>query len=397
LRAAVQAAETFSRLHRREPHGVWSAPGRVNLIGAHTDYNEGLVLPFALPQRTAVAAAPRIDGMLAVTTVGDDGRAQRAQPMRVAALEPGGLHGWVAYPAGVSWVLREHGIDTVTAGADLVISGEVPAGAGLSSSAALECAVTLALLGIAGHEVESAVGGGKPERAEVARWAQQAENDFVGAPTGMLDQMASMCCIHSHALFLDVRSGDAEQVPFDTANEGLQILVIDTRASHSHAESGYGQRRRSCERAVELLGVAALRDIAQSGLDAALAALPGELRPLVRHVITENERVLRVVDLLRANRLHEVGPWLTASHDSLRDDYQVSAPELDVAVEAALGAGALGARMTGGGFGGSVIALVENGRRAAVEHAVTTAFHSRSCTTPRLFTAAPAAGAGRDR
>lgn len=396
MRAAARAAETFTRLYRREPHGVWSAPGRVNLIGEHTDYNDGFVLPFALPHRTAVAAAPRTDGVLAVTTVGVDGRAQRAQPLRVSALEPGSPQGWVAYPAGVSWVLRGHGIDAVTEGADLVITGEVPAGAGLSSSAALECAVALALLGLAGHEVGDA-GEGKPGRAEVARWAQQAENNFVGAPTGVLDQMASMCCTHAHALFLDVRSGDAEQVPFDAVGEGLQILVIDTRASHSHAESGYGQRRRGCGRAAELLGVSALRDVSPSGLDTALAALPDELRPLVRHVVTENERVRAVVDLLRADRLREVGPWLTTSHESLRDDYRVSAPELDVAVEAALGTGALGARMTGGGFGGSVIALVENGRRAAVENAVATAFRSRSFTAPRLFTAAPAAGASRDR
>jgi galactokinase len=363
----------------------------VNLIGEHTDYNDGFVLPFALPHRIAVAAAARTDGMLAVTTIGDDGHSQRAEPVPVAALAPGRVSGWAAYPAGVAWVLRDHG---VTGGADLVVAGDVPSGAGLSSSHALQCAVALALLGLAGHTPDESSGG--PGRPEVARWVQRSENDFVGAPTGLLDQTASLCCTAKHVLFFDVRSGESQQVPFDAAQAGLAVLVIDTRASHSHSESGYGERRRGCERAAELLGLAALRDVAPEGLVDALAALPEELRPLVRHVVTENDRVLSTVTLLRAGRLADIGPLLTASHESMRHDYRISCLELDVAVEAALAAGALGARMTGGGFGGSAIALVPEDEEGAVRRAVTSAFARRSLTAPRLFTAVPSAGAGRD-
>jgi galactokinase len=382
---AARAAEAFERLHGRAPAGVWSAPGRVNLIGEHTDYNDGFVLPFALPHRTAVAASPRSDDVLTVSTLHDRGRAETAAPVRIASLEPGTVTGWAAYPSGVAWVLREQGF---SAGADLVVAGDVPAGAGLSSSHSLECATALALLGLAGAD---------PSRSDIAKWIQHAENDYVGAPTGLLDQTASLCCIAAHVLFLDVRSGESDQVPFDAGRHGLEVLVIDTRASHSNTESGYGDRRRGCERAAEILGVPSLRDVSLAGLDAALAALPAELRPLVQHVVTENGRVLQTVDLLRADKYGDIGPLLSASHASLRDDYRVSCDELDVAVEAAESAGALGARMVGGGFGGSAIALVQADGRAEVEAAVTAAYAARSFTAPRMFTAVPSAGAGQDR
>lgn len=380
-----RAAAAFSRLHGAAPAGVWSAPGRVNLIGEHTDYNDGFVLPFALPHRTAVAASPRDDGQLHVATVGDDGVAQQAAPLVVADLEPGVVGGWAAYPAGVAWALRDHG---VTGGANLVIAGDVPAGAGLSSSHALECAVALALLGLAGRPAD--------DLPRIARWVQRAENDFVGAPTGLLDQTASLCCTEAHVLFLDVRSFEAEQVPFDASAHDLEVLVIDTRASHSHTDGGYGARRAGCEEAAGLLGVPALRDVEPDGLDGALDRLPDRLRPLVRHVVTENARVLRAVELLRADELAGLGPLLDASHASLRDDYRVSAPELDVAVDAAKAAGALGARMTGGGFGGSAIALVPVAEHDEVVRRVLAAFAERGWTTPRTFTAVPSAGAGRD-
>jgi galactokinase len=382
---AARAAEAFERLHGRAPAGVWSAPGRVNLIGEHTDYNGGFVLPFALPHRTAVAASPRSDDVLTVSTLHDRGRAETADPVRIASLEPGTVTGWAAYPSGVAWVLRAQGF---SGGADLVVAGDVPAGAGLSSSHSLECATALALLGLAGAD---------PSRSDIAKWIQHAENDYVGAPTGLLDQTASLCCTEAHVLFLDVRSGESDQVPFDAGRYGLEVLVIDTRASHSHTESGYGDRRRGCERAAELLGVPTLRDVSLSGLEAALGSLPEELRPLVRHVVTENDRVLQTVELLRADKYSEIGPLLSASHASLRDDYRVSCDELDVAAEAAEGAGALGARMVGGGFGGSAIALVRADGRTEVEAAVTAAFASRSFTAPRMFTAVPSAGAGQDR
>jgi galactokinase len=395
VRASERATTAFHELHDKAPTGNWSAPGRVNLIGEHTDYNDGLVLPFALPHRTVVAAAARADGVLAVTTVGDDGRPQRAEPIAIAELDPGLVTGWASYPAGVAWVLRDHGYD---AGADLVIAGDVPAGAGLSSSAALECSTLLALLGLAGREI----GDSDIERAELARWAQRAENEFAGVPSGVLDQTASLCCRDSKVLYLDVRSGEMEQVDFAAADEGLEILVIDTRASHKLSEAadglgdGYGNRRRGCERAAELLGVPALRDVKLDELPSVAATLPADLFPLVRHVVTENARVLETVELLHRNRLPQIGPVLTMSHESLRDDYRVSCAELDVAVEVALSHGALGARMTGAGFGGSVIALIPAEDRPDIEAAVTEAFEQRSWTSPRLFTAVPSAGASRD-
>jgi galactokinase len=386
----ARAADKFRELRGRPPTGVWSAPGRVNLIGEHTDYNDGFVLPFALPYRIAVAASPRTDGMLAVTTVGDDGRPQHAGPTLIAGLSPGSVEGWSAYPSGVAWVLRSEGFD---GGADLVVAGDVPAGAGLSSSHALQCATALALLGLAGVELDEP---DAPSRATVARWVQRSENDYVGVPTGLLDQTASLSCVRDHVLFLDVRSGEMEQVPFDASSAGLAVLVVDTRAKHSHSDSGYRERRAGCERAASLLGVPALRDVTESGLDDALGGLPEDLRPLVRHVVTENARVERTVEHLRTGGIADIGGLLTASHASMRDDYRISCLELDVAVDAALDAGALGARMTGGGFGGSAIALVAADAVESVGRRVLAAFAERGLTAPGLFTAAPSPGAGRD-
>ncbi|MGW4590962.1 galactokinase [Amycolatopsis thermoflava] len=388
MSSASEAAEAFRSVHGRPPFGVWSAPGRVNLIGEHTDYNDGFVLPFALPHRLAAAASPRADQVLTVSTLGSDGRIQEARPVTIPDLRPGGVDGWAAYPAGVAWVLRDHGVER---GADVVLAGDVPTGAGLSSSAALECAVALALLGLAGEDDP-----GPERRAEIARWAQRAENDFVGAPTGVLDQTASLCCVDGHVLFLDVRSGEMEQVPFDAAAAGLRILAIDTRVKHAHSEGGYGERRKGTERAADLLGVKALRDVDPGDLDSALAQLPAELGPLVRHVVTENQRVLDVVALLRDGRIGDIGPLLTASHVSMRDDYRISCPELDLAVEVAEANGALGARMTGGGFGGTAIALVPESAVDTVEAAVTEAFDRAGYRAPRAFVAVPSPGAGRD-
>ncbi|QIZ36713.1 galactokinase [Saccharopolyspora sp. ASAGF58] len=392
MNPADRAAALFADEHGGAPSAVWSAPGRVNLIGEHTDYNDGFVLPFALPHRTAVAVRPRPDRLLSVATLGSDGRLHRASPVNIDELSPGNPTGWVAYPAGVAWALRDAGFPLE--GADLIIVGEVPTGAGLSSSHALECAVALALLDTA-HQAPGEPNA--PSLGDIARLVQRAENDFAGAPTGLLDQTASLACTAEHALFFDVRSGDSEQIPFDPRGVGLELLVIDTRVKHSHSESGYGQRRHGCERAAELLGLKALRDVAIGDLAATLPKLPEELRPLVRHVATENDRVLTTVDELRVGRYAEIGPLLNASHASLRDDYRVSSPELDLAVDSALAAGALGARMTGGGFGGSAIALVPVDHRPGIERAIRDAFDGRHLAAPRSFTAVPSAGAGRDR
>ncbi|MGP4017315.1 galactokinase [Saccharopolyspora sp. 5N708] len=392
MTAADRAAALFAEKHGGASSAVWSAPGRVNLIGEHTDYNDGFVLPFALPHRTTVAIGPRTDRQLSVATLGSDGHLHDGPVVAIDELRPGNPTGWAAYPAGVAWALRDTGFEL--GGANLMIVGQVPTGAGLSSSHALECAVALALLNTVHHAPGEP---GAPSLGEIARLVQRAENDFAGAPTGLLDQTASLACTEAHVLFFDVRTGDAEQIPFDPRSVGLELLVIDTRVKHSHSESGYGQRRRGCERAAELLELKALRDVASDDLAATLAKLPEDLRPLVRHVVTENDRVRATVDQLRAGRYAEIGPLLTASHVSLRDDYRVSSPELNLAVDTALDTGALGARMIGGGFGGSAIALVPVADRDRVEHAVRDAFERQHLAAPRLFTAVPSAGAGRDR
>lgn len=383
---AVLAADTFRSVHRRDPDGVWSAPGRVNLIGEHTDYNDGFVLPFALPNRIAAAASPRDDGKFATATLGHDGRLRRAGTVRIAELRPGSVLGWPAYVAGVAWALAARGHRR---GAHLVLAGNVPTGAGLSSSAALECAVALALLDL--NDASAAY-----DRTAIAALAHQAENEFVGAPTGVLDQTASLCCQAGHALFLDVRTGVGEQVPFDAAAAGLTVLVIDTRVGHDHVESGYAERRAGAAQAAARLGVRTLRDLTEADLAHASRALPAELAALTRHVVTENARVLATVECLRADGITEIGPLLDASHESLRHDYRVSCEELDLAVETARAAGALGARMTGGGFGGSAIALIPAAERPRIEHAVRSAFRRRGMRAPRMFDAVPSAGAGRD-
>ncbi|WP_007027749.1 galactokinase, partial [Saccharomonospora iraqiensis] len=333
--------------------------GRVNLIGEHTDYNDGYVLPFALPHRVAAAVAPRGDTRVTVATRGSDGRLQHAAPVDLHRLRPGEPGGWASYVAGVVWAFREE--CGLTHGADLVLAGTVPSGAGLSSSAALECAVALALTELTDRTDPSGAPSPEPDlrtRRRLARLAQRAENEFVGVPTGALDQTAALCCVPGHALFFDVGTGTLEQIPFDTAAAGLRVFVVDTRVKHALGDSAYGDRRAATAAAARELGLGSLREVTPDRLDDTVARLPGDLAPLVTHVVSENARVLDVVRHLRAGRPGDIGPALNASHDSLRDDYRVSCPELDLAVGAARSAGALGARMTGGGFGGSALALV---------------------------------------
>ncbi len=374
----------FADLAGVDPEGVWSAPGRVNLIGEHTDYNDGFALPFAIAARAWVAARRRDDGLLRMRSVQlPDGDLT----VPVDDIKPGSPRGWAAYVAGVVWAARKAGHEV--GGLDVVVDGRVPLGSGLSSSHALECAVAAAATGLHGARVS---------RDDLARLSLVAENDFVGAPTGMLDQLASLHCTAGHAIFLDNRSLEIEQVPLDVAAAGLSLLVLDTRVHHDHAEGGYGERRASCERAAAALGVAALRDVDAASLDAALDRLPDdELRRRVRHVVTEDARVVDATAALRGRDFETLGRLMDASHVSLRDDYEVSCEELDVAVDEARRAGALGARMTGGGFGGSAIALVPSPGVDVVRTAVTSAFAGRGWTEPVVFEVAPSEGMRRDR
>ncbi|MFF7730676.1 galactokinase [Streptomyces sp. NPDC008001] len=377
------AVTGFEDAYGYAPEGVWSAPGRVNLIGEYTDVNEGHVLPVALPQRTRVAAAARTDGVLRLRSRDVPGPAG----LPLDGLAPGRVTGWAAYPAGVAWALREAGLPV--GGADVYVESDVPAGAGLSSSAALEVATALALTEL--H------GAAPCDRPALARLAQRAENAFVGVPCGVMDQTASACCVPGHALHLDTRGPALRQVPFDLAAHGLRLLVVDTRVRHALADGAYAARRAGCEAAARALGVRALRDVPYGELEAALGALADPaLRPLVRHVVTEDERVRDVVALLAAGEPRKAGPLLTAGHASLRDDFAVSCPELDLAVAVANGAGALGARMTGAGFGGSALALVEEGGAEAVGAAVTAAFAAAGHRPPRVFAAVASGGARRE-
>ena len=373
----------FTALYGTDPEGVWQAPGRVNVIGEHTDYNDGFMLPIALPHAARVAASRRDDGLLRLHS--DQYPEAGVTELRPADLVPGSVPGWAGYPAGVVWALAEAG--HAVGGADLHLESDVPTGAGLSSSAALECAVAFALNDL------YQLGLTPPQ---LAKLAQRAENAFVGVPCGILDQLASACCAEGNALFVDARSLDTRQVPFDLAGHGLVLLVIDTQVKHAHADGAYAERRKGCERAAELLGVPALRDVPYADLDAALARLPeGELRSLTRHIVTEDGRVERVMARLDAGDLRGIGPILTEGHASMRDDFAISCAETDLAVDTAVAAGALGARMTGGGFGGSVIALADAADAGTITAAVAAAFAARGWTEPRAFTAVPAPGAHR--
>ncbi|WP_422389407.1 galactokinase [Actinomadura luteofluorescens] len=375
-------SEGFAEAFGRAPEGVWHAPGRVNLIGEHTDYNDGFVLPFALPLGVSVAAARRDDGVVEV-------RSLQAATAVTAPVDGGTVASenwpadreWAAYPVGVARVLREHG----TGGASLLIDSDLPQGAGLSSSAALECATALALCDLYGVEID---------RPALARLAQRAENEQVGMPCGLMDQSASLLCAPGRALMLDCRSGLSSQVPFDPAASGMVLLVVDTRASHALTGGDYGRRRAECEEAASLLGVSALRDV--KDLAAALGALRDPvLRRRVQHVVTENHRVEAAVGLLRAGALPELGAMLNASHLSLRDQFEVSWPEADATVDAAVRAGARGGRMVGGGFGGSAIVLTPAARAATVRDAITAAYARRGWTPPEFLEAPPSEGAHR--
>ena len=405
---AEAATALFREVFEAEPDGVWYAPGRVNIIGEHTDYNGGLALPIALPHRAHLALRRRNDRI--VRLVSPQTR-EKVDVMDLDTIGPKGTPGevehWAAYIAGVAWSLERDGFKNLP-GFDAALVSCVPLGGGLSSSAALECSAAVAIdevagLGLAGTPEEPNDAG----RARLVTNCVRTENEMAGAPTGGMDQSASLRCREGHALELDCRDGSVAHVPFDLTAEGLALLVIDTKAKHSLDDGQYGARRAACERAAQILGVELLADIAIGDLPGALERLSCadddaiELVKRTRHVVTEIDRTRQLVALLqdgrplRGEKLAETGRLMDASHESLRVDYECTCPELDVAVEAARTAGAHGARMTGGGFGGSAIALVDADAVHEVATAVAGAYEREGFNPPAFLDAVPAAPAGR--
>ena len=379
----VHVSEAFVSAFGYEPEGVWSAPGRVNLIGEHTDYNEGFVLPFAINRRTFAAVARRDDFIARVSSSFNSA----VHEIDVREISRETVSDWAAYPLGVAWALQQFDSPAVVSGFDCYIDSDVPIGAGLSSSAAIECAVGLALndLWNAGFE-----------RKTLARVAQFAENNIVGAPTGIMDQSASLLAQTDFGVFLDCRTLDAKVVELGFAREGLELLIIDTKVAHRHADGGYASRRASCEKGAAAMGVAWLRDLTTADLARASELLDDETFRRVRHIVTENERVLETVSTLEAKGPRAIGDLLYASHVSMRDDFEISVDELDTAVETALRHGAIGARMTGGGFGGAAIALTPIERISEVTLAVTAEFEALGYTKPEIFVVSAANGASRE-
>jgi len=374
----------FEALFGYAPQGVWSAPGRVNLIGEHTDYNEGFVLPFAITLRTVVALGVRDDSVLRIASTFAD----QVVELPIAELSPDTLGGWSAYPLGVAWALGQFGADlSAVPGVDVFIDSVVPVGAGLSSSAAIESAVALALndvwqLGF--------------DRQKLAKVGQLAENKAVGAPTGIMDQSASLLGQRDSAVFLDCRSLHAEVIELGFADAGLELVIIDTGVKHSHATGGYADRRASCESGAAALGVTSLRDLSAADLPRAREILDDETFRRVRHIVTENQRVLDTVDALRSHGPTAIGDLLDASHRSMRDDFEISVPELDLAVETAQANGAIGARMTGGGFGGAAIALIRSEDISRLQVAIDGAFSEHGYAAPVVFTVNADNGAIRE-
>ena len=372
------AARLFRWIYDSEPDGVWAAPGRVNLIGEHTDYNNGLVLPFAIEERTLAAIKRRDDGLIRICSSQNP---KEIFGIPTKELAPGWPAGWSGYVAGVPWALE------TDIGFDVAIDSTVPVGSGLSSSAALICAVGLGLneLFDLGYS-----------RRDLARRTHTTENDYVGAPTGGMDQIASLLCIPGHAILYDVQADTVDKIPFDPADAGFEIVAVDTKVRHGHADGEYAARRLDCERSASILGVETLREIDYSDLDSALDRLGEEqLVKRTRHVVTENQRVLDTAAALDADEWTAVGELLTAAHSSIRGDFEASCVELDIAVEMLLDAGALGARMTGGGFGGTAIALVAADKAEAAGRSVRTVFADNGFEPPHVFTVAPSAGATR--
>ena len=370
-----QIEKKFLETFGAEPDLVAAAPGRVNLIGEHIDYSDGFVLPFAIKDRTLVAARKRGDSTVRIASAQ---RRNKIVTVDISKVKPGLKGEWERYALGVLWALG------VKEGVDLLIDGHVPLGAGLSSSAALECSVATAMnhLFDLGFNLE-----------ELARLTQKAENQYVGVPCGIMDQSVSLMATQGSALLLDCRDLTTKNIPFDVASSGLELLIIDTQAHHALTDGGYAERRSSCESVVAKLGITSLRELSMEQLENSRGLLTETEFVRARHAVTEMKRVLECVEALSNSDFEKVGQLINQSHTSLRDDYTVSCPELDTAVEAALAAGALGSRMVGGGFGGSAIALIQASKTTETIKAVEKAFSSKGFKAPRFFTSLPSQGA----
>jgi galactokinase len=357
----------------------YAAPGRINLIGEHTDYNLGFALPIALPQRTVVTFTP--DRTDAITVYSERAHGAVRFPLDTF---PGQVTDWAAYVAGVVWALR--GAGHPVPGGTMSVSSDVEMGSGLASSAALECAALGAIASAAGaHDID---------RIELARLAQRAENDYVGAPTGLLDQLASLFGEPSTALLIDFRDVTVRPVPFDPDASGVALLLIDSRAPHRHVGGEYAARRASCERAAADLQASSLRDIQDRGRAALDAVADRVDARRARHVLTENGRVFDFVAVLGDSDFVEAGRILTASHVSMRDDFEITTEHIDLIADTAVRAGAFGARMTGGGFGGCVIALVPESRAGAVGEALRQTVPAAGHLRPVIIRTYAAQGAG---
>ena len=362
------------------PEKIFSAPGRVNLIGEHTDYNGGLVLPVAISERTWVAISPRHDMLVRVRSdVSSD-----IFEWDLQAHTPTGLD-WALYPLGVAWLLHQaYGLPH---GFDISVTSTVPIGAGLSSSAALEAATALALASYIDTDISD---------LDMALICQRAENTIVGAPTGLMDQVASIFSRENHATLIDFSTMAISHHPLDLGAKGLTLAVIDTQVKHSHATGGYRTRRDECSRALEILGSPTLSDVTPEQLEASASDLGPVLTSRARHIVSENARVRETITHLDNGNLDALGDLFQASHESLRVDYEISCAELDVAVEESVRAGAVAARMTGGGFGGSALAIVPQETLPTLTTHVSERFEREGFHPPHIFTTAISAGARQE-
>lgn len=377
----AQVKRGFEKEYGYKPAGVWAAPGRVNLIGEHTDYNEGFVFPFAINRHTYAAIAITQNSIIRVSS----GFSPLPHEIDVRAIAKDSKNDWAAYPFGVAWAIQQMAKVTPT-GFDCYIESDVPVGAGLSSSAAIECAV-----GVAINELWNA----RLSKPELARAGQLAENEIVGAPTGIMDQSASLLGETDHGVFLDCRSLEAQIVDLGFAKAGLELLIIDTKVAHRHADGGYASRRSACELGATVMGVSSLRDLTESDLPKAKEVLDEVTYRRVRHVVSENQRVLDAVEILKVHGPRAIGDLMVSSHASMRNDFEISVTELDVAVETAMSHGAIGARMTGGGFGGAAIALIPAELKTSVSTAVKYVFKQNGFIEPAIFSVSAGPGAQR--